>query len=60
MKLKEYKIIASDKSEDLTEKVNKAIKQDWIPQGGVTATLNKDGVVLIQAMVRGFQIKELK
>lgn len=48
----EYMIVLSTKSKDLQEQVNKYIKKDWVPLGGVTVTEDKIVRHWAQAMTK--------
>ncbi|WP_426474867.1 DUF1737 domain-containing protein [Chryseobacterium balustinum] len=48
--IKEYKVIEARSMQDLTDKVNEAIKNGWRPQGGITE-VGHSNYLFYQAMV---------
>jgi hypothetical protein len=48
----EYIIAAKSTIIGLEDIVRNYIKDGWVPQGGVTAVMDEDGVLFLQALVR--------
>lgn len=56
-KIKEYKIFRATEVQDLERDVNKALKQGWVPCGGVFSVnmhqaVPQPAIIVLQAMVQ--------
>lgn len=48
----EYKIVWSQDTDRLAERVNRKIECGWKPQGGVSSAVDSGVLIFMQAMIR--------